>query len=216
MEYLEGQIADRPRPRHASLDLPTAQRIGAQIADALAAAHGLGVIHRDLKPDNIYVIKRQGNPDYVKILDFWPRQAALASGRDQPQDLVGIGAGHAAPWRPSGARDAATSTVALTCIRWAASCSPMVCGRLPFPGDGFAEVILKHISEPPPVNPRSLNPAVTPAFEKLVLHCLAKNRDFRFQKAEDVAAALRDPEVVAGIRQRSRPPSPARPVRDAG
>ncbi|PSM32289.1 serine/threonine-protein kinase [Haliangium sp. UPWRP_2] len=193
MEYLEGQTLTA-RVRAANrLDLPTAQRIGAQIADALAAAHGLGVIHRDLKPDNIYVIKRQGNPDYVKILDFGLAKLLMASEGINHKTSSGsvLGTPHyMAPEQCEGRSnvDGRADLYSLGCILFY-----MVCGQLPFPGDGFAEVILKHISEPPP-NPRSLNPAVTPAFEKLVLHCLAKNRDFRFQKAEDVAAALRDPE----------------------
>jgi serine/threonine protein kinase len=193
MEYLEGQtLTARVRAAHR-LDLPTAQRIGAQIADALAAAHGLGVIHRDLKPDNIYIVKRQGNPDYVKILDFGLAKLLIGSEGINHKTSSGsvLGTPHyMAPEQCEGRSnvDGRADLYSLGCILFY-----MVCGQLPFPGDGFAEVILKHISEAPP-NPRSLNPAVTPAFEKLVLHCLAKNREARFQRAEDVAAALRDPD----------------------
>ena len=194
MEYLEGQTLTA-RVRAASrLDLPAAQRIGGQIAEALAAAHGHGVIHRDLKPDNIYIVKRGGNPDYVKILDFGLAKLLISSEGINHKTSSGsvLGTPHyMAPEQCEGRSnvDGRADLYSLGCILFF-----MVCGELPFPGDGFAEVILKHISEPPP-SPRSINPKVTPAFEKLVLHCLAKKREHRFQKAEEIVAALRDPEA---------------------
>lgn len=193
MEYLEGQTLTARVRSAGRLDLPTAQRIGSQIAEALVAAHGHGVIHRDLKPDNIYIVKRSGNPDYVKILDFGLAKLLIGSEGINHKTSSGsvLGTPHyMAPEQCEGRSnvDGRADLYSLGCILFFT-----VCGELPFPGDGFAEVILKHISEPPP-SPRSINPAVTPAFEKLVLHCLAKKRENRFQKAEDVVAALRDPE----------------------
>src|SRR5436305_4433594 len=69
----------------------------------------------------------------------------------------------------------------------------MLTGRVPFPGDGYGEVLVKQLMEPPPL-PSRLNPAVPPTLEKIVLHALAKKPDFRFQSMEAFRAALRDPQ----------------------
>src|SRR5688572_13443901 len=70
MEYLEGRTLASLLAKHTALDVMKSLHIGAQIASALSAAHVSGVIHRDLKPDNIMLIKRLGDPDFVKVLDF--------------------------------------------------------------------------------------------------------------------------------------------------
>ena len=70
MEYLEGQTISSRIRAAGKLDVMTVLHITMQIVDALQTAHAKGVIHRDLKPDNIYLIRRAGTADYVKILDF--------------------------------------------------------------------------------------------------------------------------------------------------
>ncbi|HEX7702205.1 MAG TPA: serine/threonine-protein kinase, partial [Kofleriaceae bacterium] len=70
MEYLEGKNLASVLGAEAVLDTRRALHIGAQIASALAAAHAAGVIHRDLKPDNVMLTTRLGDPDFVKLLDF--------------------------------------------------------------------------------------------------------------------------------------------------
>jgi hypothetical protein len=69
----------------------------------------------------------------------------------------------------------------------------MLTARVPFPGEGFGEVLVRHVREPPPL-PSRLNPAVPPALEKIVLHALAKKPDFRFASMDEFRSALRDPE----------------------
>ena len=70
----------------------------------------------------------------------------------------------------------------------------MLTGRVPFPGEGFGEVLVRHVREPPPL-PSRLNPAVPPALEKIVLHALAKKPEFRFASMEEFRTALRDPSA---------------------
>ncbi|HLL25042.1 MAG TPA: serine/threonine-protein kinase, partial [Kofleriaceae bacterium] len=70
MEYLEGHTLAAVLSRDKTIDVMRALHIGAQIANALAAAHASGVIHRDLKPDNIMLMPRLGDPEFVKVLDF--------------------------------------------------------------------------------------------------------------------------------------------------
>lgn len=193
MEYLEGQTLSARVKAAGRLDGAVSQNIGIQIADALIVAHQRGVIHRDLKPDNIFLIRRPTNPDYVKILDFG--LAKLLTGSEGLQHRTSSGSvlgtpHYMAPEQCEGrvTVDGRTDLYSLGCILF-----HMVTGDLPFPGEGFAEVILKHLGEAPP-NPRSLNPQVSPSWNKLILHCLAKQRDYRFQSAEQLLDAMRDPE----------------------
>src|SRR3954470_14924912 len=70
MEYLDGKTLASVLAAEGSIDPMRALHLGAQIASALAAAHASSVIHRDLKPDNIMMVSRLGDPDFVKVLDF--------------------------------------------------------------------------------------------------------------------------------------------------
>ena len=80
MEFLNGEMLSDQRGRQVVFSPARALNIVAQIADALAASHERGVIHRDLKPDNIFLITRDANPDFVKVLDFGLAKLTGASG----------------------------------------------------------------------------------------------------------------------------------------
>lgn len=193
MEYLEGQTISSRIRAAGRLDVMAALHIAMQIVDALQTAHAKGVIHRDLKPDNIYLIRRAGTGDYVKILDFG--LAKLLSGTEGQNHKTSSGSvlgtpHYMAPEQCEGKTtiDGRADLYSVGCIMY-----QMLTGELPFPGEGFAEVLIKHLSEPPPVV-RSLNPQIPASVEKLILHCLAKSRDHRFQTAEELLWALHDPE----------------------
>ena len=71
MEYLDGQdLGKRAQDRAGAMDWQRARPILMQITKALRAAHGNGIIHRDMKPENVYLVQREGRPDFVKVLDF--------------------------------------------------------------------------------------------------------------------------------------------------
>ncbi|HEY2748464.1 MAG TPA: serine/threonine-protein kinase [Polyangia bacterium] len=196
MELLEGfSLGDRIKSEGA-LSIPRATHIALQLADGLAAAHARGIIHRDLKPDNIFLIPRGGDPDFVKILDFGLAKLSGPSQAMSHQTKTGslLGTPHyMAPEQAENVKkvDHRADVYSLGCILF-----QMVTGRVPFPGEGFGEVLVRHVREPPPL-PSRLNPAVPPALEKIVLHALAKKPDFRFASMEDFRAALRDPERFA-------------------
>lgn len=193
MEYLEGQTLSSRVQAAGSLDSAVAQNIALQITEALIVAHQLGVVHRDLKPDNIFLIKRPTNLDYVKILDFG--LAKLLSGFDGVQHRTRSGSVLGTPHYMAPEQCEGRVTVDGRADLYSIGCMLfyMVTGCLPFPADGFAEAIIKHLTEMPP-RPRTKNPQLSPAFEKLILHCLAKNRDYRFQSAEELLIALKDCE----------------------
>ncbi|HXU69624.1 MAG TPA: serine/threonine-protein kinase [Polyangia bacterium] len=196
MELLEGfSLGDRIKSEGA-LSIPRATHIALQLADGLAAAHARGIIHRDLKPDNIFLIPRGGDPDFVKILDFGLAKLSGPSQAMSHQTKTGslLGTPHyMAPEQAENVKkvDHRADVYSLGCILF-----QMLTGRVPFPGEGFGEVLVRHVREPPPL-PSRLNPSVPPALEKIVLHALAKKPDFRFASMDDFRAALRDPERFA-------------------
>ena len=196
MELLEGFSLGDKLKHEGALSIPRATHIALQLADGLSAAHARGIIHRDLKPDNIFLIPRGGDPDFVKILDFGLAKLSGPSQAMSHQTKTGslLGTPHyMAPEQAENVKkvDHRADVYSLGCILF-----QMLTGRVPFPGEGFGEVLVRHVREPPPL-PSRLNPAVPPALEKIVLHALAKKPDFRFASMDEFRAALRDPERFA-------------------
>jgi serine/threonine protein kinase len=194
MELLEGRSLGEVLKREGALPVARAVHISLQLANGLAAAHARGIIHRDLKPDNIMLIRRGGDPDFVKILDFGlAKLTGPGAGGMGPKTRTGslLGTAHyMAPEQAESSKqiDHRVDVYALGCIIF-----QLLTGRVPFPGEGFGDVLIKHIREPPPLLSR-LNPQVPKGIEKIVLHALAKKPEFRFATMEEFRAALSDPE----------------------
>ena len=192
MELLEGRSLGDLIKESPILDVGRAQHIAIQIADGLEASHQRGIIHRDLKPDNVFLIPRLGDPDFVKILDFGLAKLTQGGGALSHKTRAGsvLGTPHyMAPEQCEGKPDIdhRVDVYALGCIMY-----QMLCGRVPFPGEGFGEVLVKHLREPPAL-PTKLNPTIPRPIEAIILHALAKRKEFRFQSMKEVARALRDP-----------------------
>lgn len=226
MEHLEGEtLAKRLEKRNCAstalraageppLRVEEALAIGAQIADALAAAHKRGIVHRDLKPANIMLTKL-GGALQAKLLDFGlaklkPAAAGVglsALTTEAPATMPGAVMGtvpYMAPEQLEGKEtDARTDLFAFGCVLY-----EMLTGRRAFAGETGASVISAIMaSEPPPVS--TLQPGTPPALERLVKACLAKDPDARRQSAHDVAEELR------GIAQGAASSSVVRPARRA-
>src|SRR6516164_4451859 len=188
MELLEGQSLDKvmsPGP----LPIPRAVTIGIEVADALDAAHKKGIIHRDIKPGNIFITER-GN---AKILDFGLAKLMEVEGHagDTVAELdtafqtsPGITVGTVAYMSPEQARgedlDARTDVFSLGSVLY-----QMVTGKLPFPGATTA-VIFGNILHSPPVSPVQLNDSVPPELERILNKLLEKDKELRYQVAAEV------------------------------
>ena len=192
MQHLDGETL-AVRLERGALPLDVALEIGAQIAEALAAAHRRGIVHRDLKPGNI-MLTRTG----ARLLDFGLAKQTGAALGATAQDALTIGAPvtaarsivgtlqYMAPEQLEGREvDPRTDLFALGAVLY-----EMVTGRRAFAGDSFAGVAAAVLtSQPPPV--RSLVPLTPPVLSRIVERCLAKNPDDRWQSADDLAFVLR-------------------------
>jgi eukaryotic-like serine/threonine-protein kinase len=176
MEFLSGQsLADRMKT--SRLSLVEALHIATQVCDALSASHTNNILHRDLKPDNIFLTKRGGDPSFVKVLDFG---LAKLTTEEKVGHKTRAGTVMGTPYYMSpeqcmgkGTIDSRADVYSVGVILF-----EMVTGRVPFTGEGYGEVLVKHMTEmPAPV--RSLNPQCPEWLEGVIAMCLAKNADAR-------------------------------------
>jgi len=215
MEYLAGEsLAERLL--HGPLPLAQALDIGAQIAEALHAAHKHGIIHRDLKPGNVMLTSAGAGRSGVavaKLLDFGlaklaghgaePAAAQLASvaTRSAPLTTEGSIVGtlqYMAPEQVEGKPvDARTDLWALGAILY-----EMVTGKRPFEGTSAASLIGAILErEPAPI--ASLQPLTPPSLDRLVKKCLAKHPDDRWDGAHDLADELHWMRESSGLVERT-------------
>jgi eukaryotic-like serine/threonine-protein kinase len=206
MELLEGEdLAHALRAR--SLGRLELIRVFAQIAEALAEAHELGVVHRDLKPDNVFLTREPDGTIFVKLLDFGI--AKLLD--DAPSALTDTGVVLGTPYymSPEQARgdliDGRSDIYALGVIMYRA-----FTGRLPFIGDSKIGVLTRHITEPP--KPPSELGETDLSTEQLILRCLQKDPDLRPQSMREVRLEL-DMMLVAEQARQSPTHLEARAVR---
>jgi serine/threonine protein kinase/tetratricopeptide (TPR) repeat protein len=180
MEYVAGEDLKSFIRRAAPLNSGKAVFIARQVAEGLAEAHELGVIHRDLKPQNI-MIDKDGN---ARIMDFGIARLVGVKGITGGNVMIGT-PGYMSPEQVEGKEaDAGTDLYSLGIVLF-----EMLTGRLPFEGETPLSIAVKQKSETPP-NPRTLNPQIPEDLDRIILKCLEKPREKRYRSAEELLADL--------------------------
>jgi eukaryotic-like serine/threonine-protein kinase len=186
MEYVEGINLSRVIRRDGRLSLDRARRIAVEITSALSAAHEQGVVHRDLKPDNILIGRDPGRLAYTKVVDFGIAKAMDGSRHDLTQTGSVIGTPqYMSPEQLMGeAVDARTDIYALGCVLY-----EMMTGKPPFVDSESPLKLARRLTEDAP-DPRTLVPDLPADFSAVVLKSLARVAADRFQTAAEMRQAL--------------------------
>jgi predicted Ser/Thr protein kinase/tetratricopeptide (TPR) repeat protein len=197
MEYVEGQNLKEVLNQGRTLTFEQIAEICSQVADALDFAHAKGIVHRDVKPANIILV--EGNR--AKITDFGiAKIASSVANLTTTGQFLGT-PNYMAPEQVKGAPvDGRTDIFSLGICLY-----ECLTRRKPFGGDSLTSISYKIVHEPfPPLH--DINPQIPEAFEEVVANCLAKDPAKRYQRARDLANALR------AVGRGERPVRPADPI----
>ncbi len=203
MEYVAGEDVRSRIQSEGRLTADEAVGIGLQVCEGLCEAHRLGIIHRDLKPANIF-LDRSGQ---VKIMDFGLALAVGAGHLTQSGLMVGTPIYMSPEQLACRPLDARSDIYSLGIVLY-----EMLVGRPPFKGSSALTIAIKHQSEAPR-DPHKVDPGIPEELSRIILTCLEKDPDKRFQSIADVKKAL---EGVTGswasVKARMATPSAAQAV----
>jgi serine/threonine protein kinase len=195
MEFLDGRTVARELDVDGQLSPRRALHVARQVALALAAAHKVGIVHRDIKPDNIMLVRQGDDPDFAKVLDFGlaklvedaPPDAALSAVALTKHGMVFGTPDYMSPEQATGKPlDARSDVYAL-----GAALFEMLTARPPFVGANAMAVLVQHVKTPPP-HLGELAPALASHtdLDALVQRCLAKPAAMRPPTALDLVALI--------------------------
>jgi len=180
MEFVRGLTLKQLIEASDILPTPVALRIAKQLCAGLAAAHEVGVIHRDIKPQNI-IIEAAGG---LKIMDFGIARLQEERGMTAEGTVVGT-PDYMSPEQARGvALDFRSDIYSTGVVLY-----EIFTGTLPFDGDTPLAVVLKHIQENPP-SPQARNPKIDPKISQIILKCMQKDPRERYQSVNDLYEAL--------------------------
>ncbi len=194
MEFLDGISLDRVL-KQGALTPQRAVRVIMQLCHSLSEAHKKGIVHRDIKPDNIFLINLGGDNDFVKVLDFGVAKLRESSNNnDKTLTKAGMIFGTPKYMSPEQARcmplDARSDIYAVGVMMY-----QLLTGAVPFDAEDHVSILLMHCSEPPePFAKRRPDLQLPPELEAVVFKAMMKDRDARYQSVDEMAAAL---EMIA-------------------
>lgn len=189
MEYLVGEDLQSILDERKVFPMHEAVSYLLQACDAVAEAHELGIVHRDLKPSNLFLTRRPNGKPCVKVLDFGISKDINPSG-DKVSKLTATGSILGTPYYMSPEQMRAKPTDARGDI-WSLGVIlyEFVTGRLPFPGENYAEVAGRVLYEKPRV-PSHYRKSLPPLVDEIVMRCLEIDPDKRFPNVREFVAAL--------------------------
>ncbi|NIN91733.1 protein kinase [bacterium] len=195
MEYVKGEDLKSFIRRKERLKEEEVISLAKQVCEGLAEAHELGVVHRDLKPQNIMIDEKSN----AKVMDFGIARSVEAPGVTQSGVMIGT-PDYMSPEQAEGEEaDQRSDIYALGVILY-----EMVTGSVPFKGDTAFSVALKHKTKVPQ-DPRKLNPQVSEDLSRLILICMEKDKERRYQMADALLNDLRNIEDGLPLRTKIRP-----------
>jgi HAMP domain-containing protein len=182
MEYVRGMTLRYLIKQAGRIPFSAGLRIAKQLCAGLGAAHEVGVLHRDIKPENL-ILESSGN---AKLMDFGIARPILRTEPGHTQQGMFVGTPHyAAPEQLAGddvdRRADIYASGVLMC--------EMFCGKLPFTGSNTMEIYMAQMQQAP-IKPSEYWPEIPPGLEALILRCIARRAEDRFQNASDLGAAL--------------------------
>ena len=190
MEFLNGRTLSQAMQQDGPLAQERVIHVAQQVCRSLREAHALGIIHRDLKPANVMLLRQHDDHDFVKVLDFG--LVKFFSGDNPEGEITNAGTFMGSPHyiAPEQARnqspDQRCDIYSLGVLMY-----HMLTGKVPFTAPNPVDIILKHLHEAP-VPTRQARPElhIDPRLDAIVLRCMAKEREGRFQSMDEMLVQL--------------------------
>ena len=198
MEHIDGiSLRSALAAQGGAIQLPRALRIVLQLCDAVGEAHARGIVHRDVKPENVMLVRKGADPDFVKVLDFG--MARMPAGSGPVLTKAGLIFGTARYISPEGAAGQPVGppadVYAIATVLYQA-----LAGHTPFEGESAVEVLARQINESPaPLRSHARAAYVPQTIAEVIAANLAKQPETRSPDARALARALLDAARMAGL-----------------